>query len=160
MVIWVKFTHSRVHFSSMISKMLMFTLAISCLTNSYLPWFTDLTFQIPMQYCSSQYQTLLPSPVTYTTVCCFYFASISSFSLELVLHWSPVAYWELTNLGSSSFSVLLFCLFILSMGFSRQEYWSGFPFLSPVDHVLSNSPLWRIHLGWPYTAWLIVSLVR
>ena len=24
------------------------------------------------------------------------------------------------------------------MGFSRQEYWSGLPFLSPVDHVLSE----------------------
>ena len=24
------------------------------------------------------------------------------------------------------------------MGFSRQEYWSGFPFLSPVDHILSE----------------------
>ena len=28
------------------------------------------------------------------------------------------------------------CLFILFMGFSRQEYWSGLPF-PPVDHVLS-----------------------
>ena len=30
----------------------MFTLAISCLTTSNLPWFMDLTFQVPMQYCS------------------------------------------------------------------------------------------------------------
>ena len=30
----------------------MFTLAISCLTTSNLPWFVDLTFQVPMQYCS------------------------------------------------------------------------------------------------------------
>ena len=47
--------------------------------------------------------------------------------LELFLHSSPVAYWAPTNLGSSSFSVLSFCLFILFMGFSRQEYWSGLP---------------------------------
>ena len=33
-----------------------------------------------------------------------------------------VAYWASTDLGSSSFSVLSFCLFILFMGFSRQEY--------------------------------------
>ena len=46
--------------------------------------------------------------------------------------------WALTDLGSSSFSVLSFCLFILFMGFSRQEYWSGLPFPSPVDHVLSE----------------------
>ena len=39
---------------------------------------------------------------------------------------------------NSSFSVLFFCLFILFMGFSRQEYWSGLPFPSPVDHVLSE----------------------
>ena len=32
--------------------MSMFTLAISCLTTSNLPWFMDLTFQVPMQYCS------------------------------------------------------------------------------------------------------------
>ena len=24
------------------------------------------------------------------------------------------------------------------MGFSRQEYWSGLPFPSPVDHILSD----------------------
>ena len=31
-----------------------------------------------------------------------------------------------------------FCLCILFMGFSRQEYWSGLPFPSPVDHILSE----------------------
>ena len=118
--------------------MSMFTLAISCLTTSHLPWFMGLIFQVPMQYCSLQHQTLLPSPVTATTGCCCYFGSVSSFFMELFLHWSPVAYWAPTDLGSSSFSVLSFCLFILSMGFSRQEYWSGLPFPSPVDHILSE----------------------
>ena len=116
--------------------MSMFTLAISCLTTSNLPWFMDLTFQVPMQYYSLQHQPLLPSPITSITGCCFCFASISSFFLELFLHSSPVVYWVPTDLGSSSFSVLSFCLFILLMGFWKQEYWSGFPFLSPVDHVL------------------------
>ena len=37
----------------------MFTLAISCLTTSNLPWFMDLTFQVPMQYCSLHHWTLL-----------------------------------------------------------------------------------------------------
>ena len=91
--------------------MSMFTLAISCLTTSNLPWFRDLTFQVPMQYCSLQHQTLLPSPVTFTVGCCFRFGSISSFFLELFLHWSPVAHWAPTDLGSSSFCVLSFCLF-------------------------------------------------
>ena len=39
-----------VHFSSRIPKMLMVILAISCLTTSNLPWFMDLTCQVPMQY--------------------------------------------------------------------------------------------------------------
>ena len=127
-----------VHFSSLIPKMLMFTLAISCLTTSNLPWFMDLTFQVPMQYCSLQHQTLLLSPVTSTTGCCFCFDSVSSFFLELFLHWSPVAYWAPTDLGSSSFSILSFYIFILFMGISRQEYWSGLPFPSAVDQILSD----------------------
>ena len=115
-----------------------FTPAISYLTISSLPWFMDLTVQVPKQYCSLQHQTFLPSPATKTTGCCFCFGSIPSFFLELFLHWSPVACWAPTNLGSSSFSVLSFCFFILFMGFSRQEYWSGLPFPSPVDHTVSE----------------------
>src|SRR5574337_539865 len=98
----------------------------------------DLTFQVPMQHCSLQHQTLLLSPVTSTTGYCFCFGSIPSFFLELFLHRSPVAYWAPTDLGSSSFSILSFCLFILFMGFSRQEYLRGLPFPSPVDHILSE----------------------
>ena len=73
--------------------MSMFTLAISCLTTSNLPWFMDLIFQVPMQYYSLQHRTLLLSPVTSTSGYCFCFGSIPSFFLELFLHWSPVAYW-------------------------------------------------------------------
>ena len=40
--------------------------------------------------------------------------------------------------GAFFFQCPIFCLFILFMGFSRQEYWSGLPFPSPVDHVLSE----------------------
>ena len=116
----------------------MFTLAISSLTTSNSPWFMDLTFQVPMQYCFLQYWTLVPSPVTSTTGSCFCFVSVSSLFLELFLHSSPLVYWGPTDLGSSSFSLLSFCLFILFLGFSRQGYWSGLPFPSPVDHVLSE----------------------
>ena len=115
-----------------------FTLAISCLTTSNLPWFIDLTFQVPMQYCSLLHQILLLSPVTSTAGYCFCFGSIPSFFLELFLYCFPVAHWAPTDLGSSSFSVISFCLFILFMGVSRQEYWSGLPFPSPVDLVLSE----------------------
>ena len=81
----------------------MFTVAISYLTTSNLPWFMDLTFQVPVQYCSLQLQTLLPSPVTSTPRWCFCFGSVSSFFFELFLQWSLVAYWGPTDLGSSSF---------------------------------------------------------
>ena len=80
--------------------MLTFTLAISCLTTSNLPWFMDLTFQVPKQYCSLQHRTLLLSPVTSTAGYCFCFGSTPSFFLELFLHWSPVAYWAPTDLGT------------------------------------------------------------
>ena len=53
----------------------------------------DLTFQVPMQYFSLQHWTLLSSPITSTTGCCFCFVSVSSFFLRLFLHWSSVAYW-------------------------------------------------------------------
>ena len=118
--------------------MSMFTLAISCLTTFNLPWFMVLTFHVPMQYCSLQHETLLSSWVTSTIGCYFCFGSIFSFILALFFHWSPVTYWAPTYLGSSSLIVLLFCLFILFMGFSRQEYWCGLPFPSPVDHISSE----------------------
>ena len=107
-----------------------------------------------MQYCSLQHQILLLSPVPFTTGCCFCFGSIPSFFLELFLLWSPVAYWAPTDLGSSSFSVLSFGFFILFIGFARQSHsllqWTTF---------CQTSPPWPARLGWPYTAWLIVSFM-
>ena len=43
-------------------------------------------------------------------------------------------YWP----GEFLFQYPIILLFIMFMGFSRQEYWSGFPFPSPVDHILSD----------------------
>ena len=120
--------------------MLIFTLAISCLTTSNLPCFMDLTFQVPIQYCSLQHWTLLSPPDTSTTWHHFCFGLASSFLLELFPWSSPVVYWSPTDLGSSSFSVISFCLFILFMGLSRQECWSGLPFPSPVNMLCQNSP--------------------
>ena len=45
--------------------------------------------------------------------------------------------WAPTDLGSSSFSSYPFA-FHTVMAFSRQECWSGLPFLSPVDLILSE----------------------
>ena len=128
----------QIHFSSLIPKMLTFSLAISCLITANLPWFMDLNIPGSYALLLLQHQTLVPSPVTSTTGCYFCFGSISSFFLELFLYWSPVAYWVPTDLGSSSFSVLSFCLFILFTGFSRQEYWNGLLFSFLVKHILSE----------------------
>ena len=68
----------------------------------------------------------------------FCFRSIFAMYLELFLHSSPVAYWASADLGSSFFSVISFHLFILLVGFSRQEYSSDFPFSSPVYQVFSE----------------------
>ena len=76
----------------------------------------NLTFQVPMQYCSLQHCTLLLSPVTSTAGYCFCFGSIPSFFLGLFLHWSPVAFWAPTDLGSSSFSILYFASSYCSWG--------------------------------------------
>ena len=56
----------------------MFTLVISCLATSNLPWFMDPAFQVPMQYWSVQQWTLPLSPVTSTSGCCFSFGSVPS----------------------------------------------------------------------------------
>jgi len=121
--------------------MLMFTLAISCLATSSLPWFMDLTFQVPMQYCSLQHQTLLLSPVASTTGCRFCFGSILSFFLKLFLHWSPVAYWAPTDLGSSSFRVLSFCLSLLNSSPLNQRCYLSISFsASPFSFCLQSFP--------------------
>ena len=89
----------------------------------------------------------------FTAGYCFCFGSIPSFFLELFLHLSPVAYGHLLTWGIP-LSILSFCLFILFIGFSRQEYWSGLPFPSPVDHILSDlSTMNRLSWVAPW-AWL------
>ena len=116
----------------------MFTLAISCLTTSNLPWFMDLTFQVPMKYCSLPTLGFIFTTSHIHNLALFLLWLSLSFLLELFLCSSPIAYWAPTDLGSSSFRVISFCLFLPFMEFSRQECWSGLPFPSPVDHVLSE----------------------
>ena len=126
--------------------MWMLTLAISCLTTSNLPWFTDLTFQVPIWYCSLQHRTLLLLPVIPTTGCCFPFRSASSLFLELI---SPL--FSSSILGTYRpeefiFHVISFCLFILFMSSLSTEV---------VCHSLlqrttfcQNSPPWPMLITW------------
>ena len=130
----------------------MFTLAIFCLTTSNLAWLMDLTFQVSVQYCSLQHRTLVPSPVTSTAWCCFNFGSVSSFFLELFLHWSPVAYWAPTNPGSSSFSAISFCLSTVH-GFLKARIlkWFAIPFSSGPRISTITCPSWVAPHGMAHT---------
>ena len=111
----------------------MLTLAISCLTTSNLPWFMDLTFQVPVQYCSLQRQTSLSPPDTST---CFWVRGAFILALYsfrgIFLCPSLVAYWAPTDPGSSIFSVIFFCFFILLHGVpkARMLKWFAIPFSS------------------------------
>ena len=145
-----------VHFSSLIPKMSMFTLAISYLTTSNLPWFMDLTFQVPMQYysiglyfhCQSHPQlgvvfALAPSLHSFWG----YFSTLLQKHIGHLPTWGvhfSVSYhfaYSYCSWGSQGKNTEVVCHSLLQ--------WTTF---------CQNSPPWPIHLGWPYTAWLIVSL--
>ena len=119
-----------------------------------------------MQYCSLQHQTLLPSAVTPTTGCCFRFGFISSFFLELYLHWFPVPYWAHTDLGSSSFSEVIkeemVRVKVNILGISERK-WTGKDEFNSNDHciyycgqeslrrngvaIIDNKRVWNAVLG-------------
>ena len=107
----------------------MFTLAISCLTTSTLPWFVDLTFQVPMQYFSLQHWISIVSHIHNFEL--FHFGSASSFFSEAIFLLFCSSMWGTYWPGESIFQCHFFCFLILFMGFSRQEYWSSLPFPSP-----------------------------
>ena len=136
----------------LIPRMLTFTLAISCFSTSNLPWFMDLTFQVPMQYCSLEHRTLLLSLVTSSAGYSFCFGSIPSSFLELFLHWSPVAYWAPTDLGvplSISYHfVFSYCLWG-SQGKNTELACDSLLQLTIFCH---TSPPWPACLGWPHRA--------
>ena len=108
---------------------------MSYLTTSNLPWFNGPN---TLGSCAILFFTALdfPSITSHVRTWVLFLLWLCLFILSGVI--SPLFSSGPTDLGRSSFSVLSFCLFILLMGFSRQEYWSGFPFPSPVDHVLSE----------------------
>ena len=141
--------------------MSMFTLVISSLTTSNMPWFMDLTIQVPRQSESYAVYTVLN------------LASITSPTHNWVLSllWphpfilsgviSPLIssiilgiYWP----GGFIFSVLSFCLSYCSWGSQDKSIEVVCHSLLQWTTFFQNSPPWPICLEWPYTAWLIVSL--
>ena len=132
----------------------MFILAISCLTTSNLLWVMALTFQVPMQYCSIQHQTLLPSPVISNNSVLFLLwchllilsAVISPLisssilgtyqpgeSLSVPYHFA----FSYCSWGSQGKNTEVVCHSFLQ--------WTTF---------CQTPPPWPARLGWPNTAWL------
>ena len=123
-----------VYFSWLIPKMSMFTLAISYMTSSNLPWFMGLTFQVPMQYCSLQHRT---STTRHIHSWALFPLWLSLFipSGAISPHFSSSKlgiYWP----AELIYPVISFCLFVLFTRFSKQKYWDGLPFPFPVNHIL------------------------
>ena len=83
-----------------------------------------------------------PSDIS-TTECYFCFAPAAPFFLELLviaLCSFPVAYWTPSHLGGGVHLLMsyIFYLLIVLMGFCGKSNWTGLPFPSPVDHILSE----------------------
>ena len=111
--------------------MLTFTLTISCWTTSNLPWFMELTFQVPMQYCFLQHQTSLPSPVTSTTGRCFHFVWFCLFILFGVI--SPLLSCSILGTYQPIFQCPIFLPFHTVHGGLKARILKWLPFLSSED---------------------------
>ena len=124
-----------------------------------LPWFMDLTFQVPIQYFSLQHHILLSPPNTTTTKHHFCFGPATLFCLELLVVVICSSMLDTCQPGGLIFWCHIFCLFIQFIGFSLGKY-SGVVchFLLQWITFFQNSPLWPIYLGWTCMTWLIASL--
>ena len=113
-----------------------FTLTISCLPMSNLPWFMDLTFLV---HIFTALHFTFPTRLIHSWLSFLLWPSHFILSGAVTnCPCSPVAYWTPSDLGGSSSGGISFCLFLLFMGFSKQEYCSDLPLPLPVDHVLSE----------------------
>ena len=118
--------------------MLIFTLAISCLTTSNFILIHGPN--IPGSYAILFFTALDLTSITshihnwalFSLWLSLFILSGAIFSTDLRYHIGHLSTWRV------HFSVISFCLFILLMWFSKQEYWSVLPFPSPVNYVLSE----------------------
>ena len=98
----------------------------------------ELTFQVHLQYCSLLHRTLLPSPVTSTTGMWF-LLYLHLFILSGVI--SPVISSSIVGTyqpGEFIFQCPIFLPFHTVHGILKARILKGFPFPSPVDHILSE----------------------
>ena len=112
-----------------------------------------------MQYYSLQHRTLLSPPDTCTTGHRFHFGSVFS---DLLFS-SPIVYWTPINLGGY-LSVLYLSTFSYCLWGSQgknAEMVCHSPFQCAILSELISVPFSSGHFvchGWPYMAWLTVSL--
>ena len=123
---------------------MMFPLTISFLTMSNLPWLMDLTFQIPMQYCSLQHRTLHSPPDTSITEHHFCFGPTGSFFLEVFVLSSPVAFWTPIDLGAYLLLSYIFAFSAVHGVFdARIVKWFAIPFSKGPRFINGRQSAWR-----------------
>ena len=133
----------------------MFTLAISWLGTCNLPWFMDLKFQVPMQYCC-----FTAPNFTFTTRHVYNWASFpflpSHFILSGTISNCPLLFPSST-LDTFWLEGFIFWSFLFAFSCCS---WQGLVCHSLLQWTTFclNSPLWPFHLGWACTVWLIASL--
>ena len=145
--------------------MSMFTLAISCLTTSNLPWFMGLTFQFTFihgPHIPGSYSILVFTALDFTSIT----SHLNNWALFLLCLCVIILSGFISPLFSSSFlgtyrpgefifQCPIFLPFHTVHGVLKQRILKWFAISLSSG---PNSPPWPIHLGWPYMAWLIVSL--
>ena len=124
----------------------MVTLAISYLSTSNLPWFIDLTFQVPMQYSS------------YSIGPCFHHQSYPQLGIVFALTLSLHSFWssfsssilDTYQAGEFIFQYPIFLPFHTVHGILKTRIlkWFGIPFSSGPHFVqtLHHDPLSRVAL--------------
>ena len=135
----------------------MFTLAISCLTTSNLPWFIDLTFQVPIHialYSIRLYFHHLAYPqlgVVFALALSLQ-SFWSYFSSDLQLHIGYLPTWEVhLSVSYLSFHTVYLILKARILKWFAIPFSSGPRFVRTLHHDLSI-------LGGPTKAWPLVSL--
>ena len=115
----------------------MFTVTISYLTVSNLPWPNILDSHAVFFFITLDF--------AFTTRCIHNWVSFLLWPSLFLLFGAVYPFFPSitsdTWPGGLIFWCHIFCLFILSVEFSRQEYRSSLPFPSPVDHIHSFTSL-------------------
>ena len=152
-----------IHVSSLIPKMSVFNLAISCLTTSNLPWFMYLIFQVSMQYCFLQYPSLLSQADIHNSVSFLLWPS--SFILSGAISNCTLLFlssiWDTSWPRRLIFGVIFFFFFLfLPWASPGKNIGVGYYFLLQWTTFCQNSSLWSVCLGWLCMPQLIAELCK